>query len=253
MMRLVLSLLLQLGSHRAAALYPADVAKGREIYNRACTICHGLEGTVGDRGPALAGNRRYLRTTPEDLFDAIKNGVRGTLMPPAALSDPEVRKVVAYVRSLRATASDTPIKGDVARGGEIFWGKGECGRCHMIEGRGGVLGPDLSNIGAERRLSALREALTDPRRRIPRGYQPARLVLRDGRTIEGLVKNENNFSLQVLGLDLRLYLLERTELRELVRESASLMPADYGRRLAADELRDVLAFLSRQVRSSQNR
>jgi len=39
----------------------ADIAEGRRIYNRSCTVCHGLDGAVGDRGPALAGTRRYLR------------------------------------------------------------------------------------------------------------------------------------------------------------------------------------------------
>ena len=248
-MTILLALLLQLGRGSGGGADPAAAAAGREIYNRECTICHGLEGTVGDRGPALAGQRRYLRRSPEELFDAIKSGIGGTLMPATALPDAEVWKVVAYIRSLRATASDAVVEGDAARGGEVFWGKGECGRCHMIGGRGGILGPDLSNVAAERRLQELRAALTEPRRRVPRGFAPVRVVLRDGRAVRGLVKNENNFSLQVLGEDLRLYLVDRAEVKELVRERGSLMPADYGRRLAPDELRDLVAFLSRQVRA----
>src|SRR5437899_1951509 len=63
------------------------VEAGRLLYNSSCTVCHGLEGTVGDRGPALAATRRYLRTSDDDLFAAIKNGISGTLMPPAQLSN----------------------------------------------------------------------------------------------------------------------------------------------------------------------
>src|SRR5687767_2584086 len=120
---------------RAATQRPldeAEVAQGREIYNRSCTICHGIDGNEGDRAPALAARRRYLRNSDEDLFDAIKNGIGGTLMPPANLSEAEVRSVVAYIRSLRATASNTPVKGDAKRGAEVFWGKGNCGSCHMV-------------------------------------------------------------------------------------------------------------------------
>src|SRR5574341_416294 len=80
------------------------IAQGREIYNRSCTVCHGLDGAVGDRGPALAGTRRYLRTSDLDLFEAIRNGIPGTEMPPSGLPEADTWKVVAYIRGLRATA-----------------------------------------------------------------------------------------------------------------------------------------------------
>jgi putative heme-binding domain-containing protein len=230
-----------------------EVAQGREIYNRSCTICHGIDGTEGDRAPALAGRRRYLRASDEDLFDAIKNGIGGTLMPSANLPEGDIRKVVAYIRSLRAPASNTPVKGDAERGAEVFWGKGNCGSCHMVRGRGDILGPDLSNVGAERRLIYLRDLLTRPRPRVPRGYQPVRVTTLDGRTIEGIVKNENNFSLQVLGLDRKLRLFTREELKEVVYQRESTMPGNYDQRLTGSELQDLLAFLSRLARSEEHR
>src|SRR5882724_4081855 len=128
------------------------VEAGRQLYNSSCTVCHGLEGTVGDRGPALAATRRYLRTTDDDLFNAIKSGIPGTLMPPSGLPDNDVWKIVAYIRSLRSTASDEFVSGDVKHGEEVFQGKARCGDCHMLNGRGGLLGPDLSNVASERRL-----------------------------------------------------------------------------------------------------
>jgi cytochrome c oxidase cbb3-type subunit III len=237
----------------ARSLDEAEISQGREIYNRSCTACHGLDGTEGDRAPALGATRRYLRTSDEALFDAIKNGIGGTLMPPSSLPPGEARKVVAYIQSLRATASETAVKGDVAQGAEIFWGKGDCGKCHMIGGRGDVLGPDLSNIGGERRLSLLRDLLIKERPRVPRGYQPVRVKTRDGMTLEGIVKNENNFSLQLLDMDRRLHLFTRDELAEVTYAAKSLMPSDYDRRLTETELQNLLAFLSRQVRSKEPR
>ena len=226
------------------------IGQGRDLYNRSCTMCHGMNGTVGDRGPALAANRRYLRNTNCQLFDSIRHGIKGTLMPATPLPDASVWRIVAYIRSLRARAIDSPVAGDVARGKTIFEDKGGCLECHMLDGRGGLVGPDLSNIGAERSLRHLREALTQPKDRAPRGYQPVRLVLRDGSAVRGIVRNENNFSLQVLGLDNRLHLL-REELREAHYEEHSLMPADYDKRLSADELEDLVAFLSRQARNRE--
>jgi cytochrome c5 len=67
-------------------LNPVEVEQGEELYNSSCTMCHGLKGTVGDRAPALAANRRYRRATDSALYDAIKNGIVGTLMPPSPSS-----------------------------------------------------------------------------------------------------------------------------------------------------------------------
>ena len=118
----------------------------------------------------------------------------------------------------------------------------------MIRGNGGLLGPDLSNIGAERSLRQLREALTTVRPNIPAGFQPVRISTRSGETVDGVIKNENNFSMQVLDRQYRLHLLNRDELAHVEYGAQSLMPNDYGRRLTAGELQDVLLFLSRQVR-----
>ena len=235
------------GGPRGAPLSEEAIAEGRKIYNQSCTACHGLDGMVGDRGPALAGNRRYLRTTDRDLFEAVQNGIPGTEMPPSGLPDDVAKKIVAFIRSLRATAYDAPPKGDLARGEEIFWAKGKCGDCHMIRGRGGILGPDLSNAGGQRTLRFLLEALTKPQPRPPRGYQPVRLVTRDGQTVTGILRNEDSFSLQLLDSTQKLRLFSRDELRDIVYETASLMPKDYDKRLAALELDDLLAFLSRQA------
>ena len=234
--------------------------EGQEIYNRACTVCHGHEGSGGDRGPGLAASaRRYRRTSDRDLFDAISKGIPGTMMPPSGLQDPDVWKLALYIRSLRGTAIDHPAIGDVTLGEQVFWNKGGCGQCHLMHGKGGLMGPDLSNIASQRRLTSLQDALTKADHSVttdggrhevnlaPSGaYQAVRVVARDGSTIVGVLKNEDNYSLQVMGTDNQLHLLAREELREVTYDSKSLMPTDYDKRLTAAEFQDLLAFLSRQ-------
>lgn len=242
----------QVSSNAAGPGTPSEaVQQGREIYNRSCTMCHGQDGTAGDRGPALAARRRYLRTSESALFDAIKNGIAGTLMPASPLPEADVSKIVAYIRSLRATAIDTPVQGDVANGSQIFNGKGGCKECHMMNGRGGLVGPDLSNIAGERSVRIIHESLTRPKPHIPQGYQPVRLVLTDGQKLRGVLKNEHNFSLQVLDMNGKLHLLSRSDLRDIQYEKQSLMPANYDKTLNETELRDLLAFLSRQGQRSE--
>ena len=151
---------------------PKVAEAGRVLYNRTCTGCHGPDGREGDRAPSLDANRRYFRVSEAAIFDVIKNGIPGTVMPSSGLADDDAWKIVAFIRNVRATASDLVVPGNVENGMAVFTGAGGCSGCHMIRGQGGVLGPDLSSIGAQLSLNKLQEALTKERP-IPHGYRPA--------------------------------------------------------------------------------
>ena len=133
--------------------------------------------------PSSGITYRRGKSTTDAIFDAIKNGIPGTPMPPAGLPDDSLWKIVAYIRSLRARASDENVEGNLEHGAELFHGTARCSECHMIRGNGGLLGPDLSNIGAERTLRQLREALTTVRPNIPFGFQPVRIRTKSGETV----------------------------------------------------------------------
>jgi putative heme-binding domain-containing protein len=195
----------------------------------------------------LGGGRSYVIRSDAGIFEAIKNGIAGSAMPASGLQTFETWKIVAYIRSLRATASDAFVAGDVVRGERIFWEKGRCGTCHMIRGRGGISGPDLSNVGGERTLAAIRDSLAKRKLQIPRGYQPVEVITVDGRKLTGIAKNDNNFSLQLLDSQDRLQLLTSEEWTKVTYQAQSLMPNNYGMALQSSELQDLLAFLSRQV------
>ena len=237
------------GAMRRVRFDAAEARAGHEIYNRSCTMCHGLNGGAGDRAPALGAQRRYLRATSEELYDAIKNGIKGTGMPGSPLAEGDVRKIIAYVHSLRATAVDLDVPGNAANGSQIFQSKANCAQCHMVNGRGGILGPDLSNIGAERSLAAIREALIIPKAVPPRGFQPVKVTTVDGRSISGLLKNQHNTSFQILGLDNKLHLLTAAMIKDMTYQPKSIMPGGVDKSITASEFQDLLAFLSRQARS----
>jgi cytochrome c oxidase cbb3-type subunit III len=243
---------------------PAAIEEGRQIYNKACTSCHGLDGGAGEMGPALGlEGRRFALRSASEIFGAIKNGIPTTGMPPSpGLSDEQVWKVTAYIQALRGTAIDAPTPGNVAAGEQIFWGKGECGKCHMAQGKGGVIGPELSAIADLRKTASIVDALTNERYRVqsdggaiprklepPNDYRVVRVTTPDGRVIRGVLKNENSVSMQILGVDdSRLHLLERKTLRDIQYEKTSLMPRDYKTRLTEQEFQDLMAFLTRLSR-----
>jgi len=248
---------------------PEAIEEGRGVYNQRCTVCHGFNGAAGEMGPALGlEGRRYAMQSPSEIFGAIKNGIAGTGMPPVSdMGDEQIWKVAAYIQALRGTAIDAPAAGDVARGEAIFWGKGECGNCHMVRGKGGVLGPELSAIADLRKTASIVDALTNDNYRVqgdggaiprelkpPADYRLVRVIMPDGHTIRGVLKNEDSVSLQILGVDdSRLHLLERSEVKQVVYEKSSLMPRNYETRLAKEEFQDLLAFLTRQSRRSARR
>lgn len=239
----------------------AAIEEGRGLFNSTCTACHGANGAAGEFGPGLAiPGRSYARTTDSQIFDAIQHGIPGTPMPAhqGKLTDDQIWKIAAYVRGLRGTAIDAPSPGNVANGEAIFWGKGQCGTCHMVSGRGSIIGPDLSQLASLRKTNSIIDALTKEQHRVygPGGAQPhlltplpvwpvVRIVTADGKTIRGLLRNEDSFSLQVMGLDEKLYLLDRARLKSVVREPKSLMPTDYDKRLSKSEFDDLVAYLTR--------
>ncbi len=224
---------------------PGAVDAGRVLFLEKCSACHGPHGE-GGRGPSLISGRETRRATDGQLFDSIKNGVRGADMPGFPLPGDELWRLVAFVRSLSAPAIETVVPGDPAAGADIYWGTGACSRCHMIRGKGGVTGPDLTNIGRMLRADQLREALLEPSARISEGFRAVEARTRRGLTIKGAAKLENNYSLRLFDAGGKLHFLQKRDLVEVRYAAKSLMPGDYAERLSEQQLRDLLAFLSRQ-------
>lgn len=226
----------------AADYTPGAVEAGKAQFLDACAACHGTNGE-GGIGPSLVDGREVRRADDEQLFKSIRQGVPGADMPPFPFPDEQVWSLVAYVRSLSVPAVESNVDGDIAAGEALFFGAGGCVKCHRIRGRGGLFGPDLSRIGASRRIDQIREALMDPNARITAGFEAATL---DGR-VRAVVKNHTNFSAQVLDSSGRLHLLRGDELERLRFEGESWMPRDVATRLEDDLVRDLVAFLSRQA------
>ena len=232
---------------------PDVVAAGHTLYNRTCTACHGQDGGEGERAPALVGDRRFFRLSENSIFETIKGGIGGTAMPPFAgsLPDNDIWRIVVFIRAMRGSASETDLAGNVEQGKAVFDGKGGCLKCHMLNGKGGTIGPDLSNIGAQVTLQHLRQSLTQESPILP-GYRPIKVTTVKGETVEGIAKNEDGFSVQVLDYHDKLHLYDATELREITHGKVSLMPHDYDKVLTPEEYQDLLAMLAKQVITSLN-
>jgi putative heme-binding domain-containing protein len=108
---------------------------------------------------------------------------------------------------------------------------------------GGFLGPDLSDHGASHSTDDIRSAIVsaDMRPRVRKGL--AKATTRDGRQISGLVRNEDNLSVQLLAQNGTFHSLEKSDLTELIFDSEPLMSDKYGSELSKSELDQLVGYL----------
>ncbi|MFL6450519.1 MAG: c-type cytochrome [Bryobacteraceae bacterium] len=227
----------------------ASVEAGGNLFRQYCTGCHGRGGEGGQgegQGPNLATAWEVRRAKDPELFGFIKNGVKGTAMPAFPLPDDQIRQLAAFVRSLNAPAVSLPVSGNVQAGESVFFGKGQCGSCHMIRGRGGYLGPDLSDVGAKRRLGELQDSLTNPSIIPSADYRPLFVAGADGKQLRAVAKHSSYWSAQILDEAGGLHLLHGNDLQKLAFGQKSWMSPDFVKGLSKPELNDLVAFLSRQ-------
>lgn len=224
----------------------ARAEAGRKLFANGCGACHGAEGQ-GGRGPNLLERTSWHPLDDQTLYDAIQKGIPGGGMPGANLPEERAWEIVSFVRSLTAPASENKPTGDVAAGEALFWGKAGCQGCHQVNGRGGKLGPDLSNAGATRAVAQLRTAIMDPDADGAFGYRAVTAVMKDGRKLEGVARNRSNYSLQLQDAQGKLHLLNVAEIRELTLGRGSPMPKNYRERLSKQEIEDLVAYVGRQT------
>jgi putative heme-binding domain-containing protein len=193
--------------------------------------------------------------------------VTGTEMPANGFEDSEIRAIIAYLRSL-APNNSVAVAGDVAKGKKIFFGSGGCSSCHMVQGVGGLLGPDLSRVGAARSASYLVDSIRDPDKELssftldpnnhyglPLVYDTVNVIKANGEKITGVARNEDTYSIQVITTAQQLQSLLKKDLQVVSHQHKSLMPAYSEGMLDQAKLQDLIAYLStlRGIEESEGR
>jgi putative heme-binding domain-containing protein len=238
----------------------AKVAKLGEFEFRAnCAFCHGLGAHGGGRGPDLTRTPKKHGDADAEIFNTINNGVPGTAMPPngatqqgVGMTEEEIWQVVTYIRSVEK--KPRTIIGDAKHGRELFYGNSGCATCHMFDGKGGRLGPDLTAAGTSRSTEYLAESMRNPSRRLAQGisesmkefsveYETVDAVTEGGTKLRGTLLNEDSFTIQFMDTRERVHSLDKASLKSLRKSRESLMPAYDEKGLPEKDLQDLLAFL----------
>jgi putative heme-binding domain-containing protein len=180
------------------------------------------------------------------ILRIIRNGIPAAGMPgfSQSLSDNQIRGVLEYLRELQNGANTSYLKGDASKGRQLFFGRAACSECHSIDNRGGFFGPDLSGYGTNHSPPEIREAILDPNKNLEARRATVTVFTRSGKKYSGVVRNEDNFSLQMQTADGNFHLFDKSELARIEHQAGSLMPSDYRSRLTNSEVDDLISFLS---------
>ena len=230
---------------------PKAITQGAVLFRQECVFCHGVAARGGMRGPDLTTGSWNHGGADADLARTITVGVPGTAMPPNNLKADEIWQIVAYLRTLQQPVA--AAVGDRSLGDALFFGTARCSSCHIVNGRGGRLGPELSTVGSARSRAYLVESIRQPGRQLTQNrvfgddvtlkYDTVTAVTSDGRTIVGVPMNEDTFTLQLMDTSERVHSLDKKTLKSVRHENRSLMPAYDAGRLSNADLDNLVAYL----------
>ena len=239
---------------------PKAAKAGEYEFRINCALCHGLGARGGGRGPDLTRAVKKHTHNDAEMFQVISNGISGTAMPAngtngqgVGMTDEEIWQIITYIRSqeVKAPANAT---GNAAHGKELFFGDANCSLCHMVESKGGRLGPELTGIGGSRTRESIIDSVRNPSRRLawgltestkefPQEYESVTVVTADGKQIKGVALNEDSFSVQIIDAGEHIHLLDKSTLHSFQKSRESAMPKYETDTLSDKELEDIVAYL----------
>jgi putative heme-binding domain-containing protein len=167
------------------------------------------------------------------------NLVARALSKPAAERPPE-NDIAAWQKIL------DKAPGDPEAGRRIFFHPSgpACFRCHMIEGRGRAIGPDLTMIGHSQTREHVLESILDPSREIAPLFTLWTITTKSGQRIDGMLLRRDGQAMEVYvdasGQEIKVP--ENTIIDRKIRKE-SLMPTGLVQGMTDQELRDLVAML----------
>src|SRR5689334_14725494 len=222
---------------------PEAIKAGMGGYRVRCADCHGTDGR-GVRGPDITTVWSTGRSD-EGLFKTLRGGVPNTEMPAftaARATDRDIWQMLAYLKTLSAPAPTEPPRGNAENGAKVF--RTMCAACHKVNGNGGRLGPDLSRVGTGRSREVMLARIRRGSEDFRAGFEPVTITPSDGgKPIEGVKKNEDLFSVQIMDSRERIQGYEKDKVKAVDNGKKSAMPLFGPDRLSDSDLDDLLRYL----------
>lgn len=139
--------------------------------------------------------------------------------------------------------------GDAEKGRAVFESAtARCVNCHMVGGKGGKIGPDLSGLKGAR-PDLVFHHINAPSDRIHPAYPSFSVALRGGQVTMGVVRAVEKEMLEILDTDARSQRVSSFDVTEIRPSSSSIMPSGLAGALGEPAMRDLIAFLTQQPSS----
>jgi putative heme-binding domain-containing protein len=255
-----------------------DIAEGKLLYGVFCQRCHSPDA-VGGEGPNLIDDVWIHGSSDADVFRIIEEGVAKNGMESFSgkLTETEIWRVMTYLQSLARGRAEEDEEDKNANGDEqltrqvdekkgtpftmawaprligyaefgktLFYsemGPAACARCHAVQGQGGAIGPDLSDVAKRKSAEQILGAILSPHEEIVEGYRSVMLATRDGVFINGVVKKESPESIEIGDVNGTVFTIEQSKIDRLSDLQTSTMPGNFRETLTLQEFYDLIAYL----------
>jgi len=226
-----------------------NAGQGAQRFMEYCAGCHGADAKGGDKAPPLISPTNLVKRSDSELFQIVHDGTMGGMPPFAQIGDANIRAVLQFLRRLesntvsKSASAEIAVTGDVEAGRALYFGKAQCSQCHLMQRKGGFIARSLTDYGRNHAADEILHAITTPDTPLVPSSQVVTVTTKAGQKLTGVLRNEDNFNLNLQSEDGRFYFLARSNVTEVHYTGHSLMPTDYSTRLSPKELDDIVSFL----------
>jgi putative heme-binding domain-containing protein len=134
------------------------------------------------------------------------------------------------------------IEGGDRAEGEAIFRSGQCTQCHLLQGVGGNVGPDLSHVASRLSRRDLLESIVSPNAKIAEGFGTISVTTKDGDSVSGTLQKETADGLTLKSDEGEIVTIKAADVESRTKPSSAMPPM--AEVLKAAEIRDVVEFLS---------
>ncbi len=232
-----------------AAAEAKRMTQGRNKLKAATALDSEIEALAVEMSQSAAGGPMVLHLAgrnelPQFLFPVVSRHIHNN-------PDASVRALASrYFPKTSLTGELLPpideiakLDGDPEKGRELYFGRAVCATCHMHGTEGRDIGPNMTEIGGRYDRSAILDSIINPSAAIAFGYESVIIETVDGQSLSGFVLGDGD-TLILKDVGGQQHALPKDQIRTRQKLGQSIMPAGDALGLSADDLADLVAFLT---------
>ena len=188
-------------------------------------------------------SNKWMTDSQKELVASI----RKSTIPPEPTVDLGPREFVRKwtVADLSSHAAAAETGRSFIRGRKLY--EGMCSKCHLLKGKGGALGPDLTSAGRKYNHVAMLTEIIDPSKSISDQHASVILEMESGKVLTGREVGGDKETIRLVtnaDKPTDVTIIKRSEIEERRISPVSLMPLGMMDTLTAEEILDLLMYVS---------